>query len=135
MTRIVDFSDGFTSNSPPSSQIVLEIFDLNNNTSGDLILFDESIATSAIIDYEIERSDSLGDFRQVGRFTCYYNGADWLIDFGMFSGDSLIQASVTSVEHVVLAISTAGQLSYTTGNMTGAGYTGSIKMGITRFKA
>jgi hypothetical protein len=135
MTRVVDFSDGFVSASPPVSQTLVDVFDIDNDDSGNLTLFDETIATSAIVDYELERSDSFGDFRQVGRFICYYDGSDWQIGFGMYSGDNLINDPLASPQDVTISISVGGQLSYLSNEMTGTGYSGSIKLAITRFKA
>jgi hypothetical protein len=136
MTRVVDFSDGFVSTSAPDLvDIVSQKYEIENNQAAFVslgITFDEAEFKSAIIEYELERVDSIDEFRQVGTISAVYDGASWNLFFGTFSGDDMLtDNALPSNESVALAIN--GQdLEYKSGNM-GASYDGNIKLVITRF--
>lgn len=134
--RLVNFIDGFTSNSTPvvtgGSQ---ENFSIANNASlTTLLTIDGALYKSAFIDYELERFNTGSTFRQVGTMILSYDGSSWTLNLGNYQGSDLIQDSLSLPEHITLTVSTlsgVATVSYTSGNMT-AVYDGNIRMYITR---
>lgn len=122
MTRVVTFPDGFTSSSAPSiaggSQENYTV--LNNQTGAALTGFnlDSSLYKSAFATLEIERNGA-ASFRQIIQLQFIYDGADWLITTGNSSGDDLLNSSITSPEMISLSIDSLGDISYSTGNLSG----------------
>jgi hypothetical protein len=137
MTRLVSFADGFTSASSPTvTGSEQETYVLANNTASATnitgFLLSSSECKSAFGDFEIERVDSLNEYRMAGSFIAYYDGSAWAVDFGSFSGDNLLVDSITNTSHVILTITSAGQLQFQTGNMAGTGYVGKIRVSLTK---
>ena len=134
MVRIVTFADGFSSASVPSgASAQQENFTIaNNTTSGAILTLDKNTEKSAFFSFELRRSDSLGSFSQLGVMQAVYNSS-WSLSFGNFSGDDLVQDTITSPEHVKFSINaTTGAITYDSGNMTGTGYSGTFKAYISR---
>jgi hypothetical protein len=137
LSRVIQFADGFTSASAPvvsgGSQENYTL--LNNQTSVNItgLVFDQAIYKSAFISAEIERLGS-SQFRQTVDIQLYWDGTTWNLTSGNSSGSDILNTAITSTEHVVLAINTSGQVSYSTGNL--AGHTSSkIKLSIIRISA
>ena len=122
MTRVVTFPDGFTSSSAPSiiggSQENYTV--LNNQTSAALtgFILDSSLYKSAFVTLEIERNGAVS-FRQIIQGQFVYDGADWFLTTGNSSGDDLLNSSITSPEMISLSIDSLGDISYSTGNLSG----------------
>ena len=137
MTRIVQFSDGFTSASAPVvSGGAQENYDLLNNQTGTEItglIFDSSLYKSAFIDAEIERNGILS-YRQIIQIQLYFDGTNWNLTTGNSSGDDLLNPSITEPEMISLFINSVGQVSYDTGDLVG--HTSSkLKLSIVRIVA
>lgn len=139
MTRIVEFADGFSSASEPVVSGTSVEYEIDNNISTFTNIgfsFDESNETSAILEIEIERIDDSDTYRSSGSVTAYYDGSDWQLTFGLFSGDNIISDSDVSTDlKTAIQITTAGVMQYKTGNMTGGNHEGKIKVLTTRFSA
>lgn len=122
MARIVNFADGFTSSSAPSvTGVQQENYPLNNNqstTDVSGLIFASSSVKSFFANFELERLGSVL-YRQTGQLQASFNGS-WSLDFGNYSGDSIIDDTLSSTEKVVLTIdATTGQVKYSSGNLTG----------------
>lgn len=122
MTRLVTFPDGFASSSAPSiaggSQ---ENYTILNNQSGTALTgfnLDPALYKSAFATLEIERNGAVS-FRQIIQLQFVFDGADWLLTTGNSSGDDLLNSSITSSEMVSLSIDSAGDITYSTGNLSG----------------
>lgn len=122
MTRLVTFPDGFTSSSAPSiaggSQENYII--LNNQTGTALTGFnlDPLLYKSAFATLEIERNGAVS-FRQIIQLQFVFDGADWLLTTGNSSGDDLLNSSITNPEMISLSIDSAGDITYSSGNLSG----------------
>lgn len=140
MSRIVSFSDGFTSATAPDvAGGSAENYPLLNNQSSFVNItgldFDETITTSAFIALEIERSDATPSlYRQSMTLIASYDGVNWLLEAGSFIGDEMLADSVASPQFIQLQMS-GGQVQYKSGNMTGGSYAGEFKFSITRISA
>lgn len=137
MTRIVQFSDGFTSaSSPVVSGGAQENYDLLNNQTGTEItglIFDSSIYKSAFMDAEIERNGILS-YRQIIQIQLYFDGTNWNLTTGNSSGDDLLNPSITEPEMISLFINSVGQVFCDTGDLVG--HTSSkLKLSIVRIVA
>lgn len=133
--RIVSFVDGFTSASAPStSEAGQEEYSLTNNQASFANVTDLSLTglASASGFMEIERIGS-STYRQIIHLNFIYNGSDWSLAPGAYSGDNLLQeSSITSSEQIALTV-TGSQVQYKTGNLSG--HTSSkIKLWLTRFQ-
>lgn len=139
MTRVVEFADGFSSADEPVVSGTSVDYEIDNNISTFTNLgfsFDESNETSAIIEIEIERIDDSDTYRANGSMTAYYDGSDWGLTFGLFSGNNMLSDSdVSSDLKTAIQITNVGVMQYKTGNMTGGNYEGKVKVSITRFSA
>jgi hypothetical protein len=140
MTRLINFSDGFTSASAPVvSAGTQEDFNINNNQVAPyaLLAIDAAEYKSAFIDFEISRYNGSFEFRQSGSAIMSYDGTDWILNIGNYQGDDIIQDAITSLEHVVLSVATlagVGTLSHTSGNMATVHF-GKMRTIITRISA
>lgn len=134
MTRIVSFNDSFTSASAPSvaggsqENYVL----LNNQTSVDItdLIFDSLLYKSAFIDAEIIRTGS-SIFTQAISIQLYYDGTTWSLTTGNSSGDDILNPTITSDEMISLFIDSSGQISYSSGDLSGHVST-TLKLSIVR---
>lgn len=133
--RVLSFPDGFTSATPPilAGGSVQDDYVIINNSSAPVSLFqiDSSQYKSAFFDYEIEREDSNGVFRQAGSFVMLFDGINWGIEYGNYQGSDIINDSIINPQSVVFSISSTlgvGELLYTSGNMVGTSYTGKLKL-------
>lgn len=122
MSRIITFSDGFTSGTAPSvaggSQ---ENYTILNNQTGAVLtgfILDSSLYKSAFATLEIERNGA-ASFGQIIQLQFIYDGADWILTTGNSTGDDLLNPSITSSEMVSLSIDSAGDITYSTGNLSG----------------
>lgn len=122
MTRVVTFPDSFTSSSAPSiaggSQ---ENYPILNNQAGTALtgfILDSSLYKSAFATLEIERNGA-ASFRQIIQLQFVYDGTDWILTTGNSTGDDLLNPSITSPEMVSLSIDNAGDITYSTGNLSG----------------
>lgn len=137
--RVVSFADGFTSATAPAFQgVVQENYDiLNNQSSPDsLITFDSTLYSSLFIDFELTRGDLSNYYSQFGKLTIFNDGTNWLLSIGMYNNSDIIQDTIANPEHITLSVSNSGSvgsLDYTSGNM-GSGYSGQIKIMVTRIK-
>jgi len=140
MTRIVSFSDGFTSASAPDlAGSSPENYPLLNNQSSFVNItgldFDESLVTTAFIQLEIERSDATPAlYRQSVSLIASYDGSAWLLEAGSYIGDPMLADLISGVSDVQLQMS-GGQVQYKSGNMLGGSYSGTFKFSITRISA
>lgn len=122
MSRVVTFSDGFTSASAPSivgaSQ---ENYTLLNNQATTAItglVFDSTTTKSVFIDYTIDRVGTV-ERRQSGSMIAVFNGT-WSITFGSYQGDTIIADTLVNTYSATLSIhATTGQISYSSGNQAG----------------
>ena len=136
MARIVTFADGFTSSSAPSvSGAQQEIYPLLNNQSTTPVaglIFASSGVKSFFASFELERLGTIS-YRQAGQMQASFNGT-WTLTFGNYSGDSIIDDTLSATKSIVLTIdATTGQLSYSSGNL--AGHTASnLRIVITRIE-
>lgn len=137
MTRIISFSDGFTSSSTPVvTGGAQENYTILNNQSSPLSLFtiDSADFKSAFISFELEREDVSNEYRQVGNIALSYDGTNWLYTLGNYQGSDIIVTTLSLAKDVKLEISTSvgvGDFKYSSGNM-GASYSGNLRISITR---
>lgn len=134
MAAVIDFSDGFTSASAPTGASGnAESYTIANNiTGGAVFTMNSTVNKSAFIDYELRRSTSLGVFIQSGSMILSYDGS-WSVSYGNYMGDEMIVDTVSNTEHVKLSLNSGtGALTYDSGNMSGTGYTGTLKLNIVR---
>lgn len=134
MTRILSFSDSFTSaTAPTGSGLVQEDYVIANNiTGGALFTLNQATNKTAFIDYELIRTTSLGTFVQAGSLIMSYD-TSWVLTEGNYQGDEMIVAAISSTEHVKLILnSSTGVLTYDSGNMLGTSYVGTFKLNIVR---
>jgi len=135
--RIISFSDGFTSSSPPDvTGSAQEDFLILNNQAAALSFYtiDALNYKSAFISFELSRSETGQEYRQAATMILSYDGTNWLLNVGNYQGSELISDSLTNPRNITLSVTTAagiGSIKYTSGNM-GAGYTGTLKASITR---
>lgn len=134
MARVISFADGFTSaTAPTGAGSVIESYTIaNNTTGGSIVTLDNTSTKSVFADYELRRSTSLGVFIQSGSLIFSYDGA-WALSFGNYMGDEMFIDTIASTEHVKLMInSSTGAITFDSGNMSGTGYTGTLKLNIVR---
>jgi hypothetical protein len=134
MANIVSFADGFTSASSPTVVGgVQEDYTISNNTTGGAVATLSSSSTKAVFaDYELRRVTSLGTFQQTGGVIFSYD-TSWSLSFGNYMGDEMFVDTIASTEHVKLMInSSTGAITYDSGNMSGTGYVGTLKLNISR---
>jgi len=135
--RTVSFIDGFTSSSPPDVVgITQEFFEILNNKSSYFnfsgLVFNKDQYQTVKMFCEIERSSSIGSWRQAIDLVFIYNGS-WSLTTGLNSGNPLVDDSYVSGELVLFAIDGAsGQVSYKSGNLQGTSYNGNLKASIDR---
>jgi hypothetical protein len=134
-SRVIQFSDGFTSATAPSgTNGVIEPYTIANNASSTtLATYDNADFKTVISTYELIRSTSLGTFKQEGSMTFTYVSGAWSTNYGNYSGNEMIVDSLVNDEHITLSFS-GNDLQYTSGNMSGTGYTGTLKLSSTRFE-
>lgn len=124
--RVVNFSDGFTSTTPPTGigSAQEDYIILNNVTNGPLFTMNHAVNKTAFADFELIR----GAFHQSGSMIIAYDGA-WSITFGNFSGDDMINDPILSAEQISIHIdAVSGLISYDSGDLTA----GTLKLNITR---
>jgi hypothetical protein len=138
MTRLVTFTDGFTSATIPDlGGDSLEIFTLLNNQSVSVnitdLIFSSTEFKTVFMEYEVERVGTL-TYRQSGSLIASFNGA-WSYSLGNYQGDSIIEESLLNTYSITLSVdASSGQFSYTSGNQ--AGHTSSkLKLKIVRISA
>ena len=98
---------------------------IDNDASGENVVglsFSGTSYRSAKVQYQVYRSDDSNTYAEAGQFFVVYNtvSSSWEIGGGVAAGNA----------DITFAITAAGQVTYTTGNMTGGSYAGYI-----RFKA
>lgn len=131
--RTLDFDDGFTTASAPSaisSELSMTI--ANNQSSAANITdasFDVTLYSGFIIEYDIRRDTSTSHIGGTGRIEGHVYNGSWVLTDATENEDTSAGSGVT------FSISTAGQLKYTSTNMSGTGYTGSMKYTARRFSA
>jgi hypothetical protein len=132
-SRTVAFADGFTSSTAPTGASGQEDYTIaNNTTGGTLFTLVQATNKSAFADYELRRTSSGGTFLQTGSIMMGHDGA-WTLTQGNYSGDEMLVDTISSTEHVVLSInSSTGAITYSSGNLSGTGYIGTLKLNITR---
>lgn len=137
MTMVVDFADGFTSNTSPNLiGLGNETYPILNNQSVpvviDGLIFGGYSSVSGFV--EIERSNGSDSFRQIIDFKIRKDDVSetYGIEFGSYSGDDLQQSSVTLPGQVNLTIDDDGQMFYTSGNMDSFEYDGKLKFNLNR---
>jgi hypothetical protein len=141
MTMVVDFADGFTSNSSPNLLgLGNEIYLIDNNHSGAVQNFtglNFNGYTSVFASYEIERFNTIESYRQTGTIIFRYDTVNslWVMEFGTFIGDDLLKDSVALPQEVVITITSTGQVQYMSGNMNSFGYSGKFKLNLNRINA
>jgi len=133
MTRVLSFSDGFTSASAPAGTAIQESYTIaNNTTTGAILTLAQATNKSMFADYELRRVDSGGTFIQSGSFMMNYDGA-WTMTYGNYQGDEMLVSTIANTEHVKLTLnSSTGILTYDSGNMVGTGYVGTLKLSAIR---
>lgn len=101
-------------------------FTIANNTSSaaDIVglVFNPSTVRSAVVDYSIYRSTSTTELAEKGKLELVYKnggtiGSKWTIGQVYFGDDAGVRFTMTD----------AGQIQYTSTNMTGTDYSGEIK--------
>jgi hypothetical protein len=122
MSRVITFSDGFTSSSAPSvSAGTVEAYPLLNNvtlTEIPGLIFESENVKSVFIDYEIERIGS-STYRQAGVFQAVFNDT-WSLSFANYQGDSILDTDLETDYSMYLAIEpTDGQILYVTSDQDG----------------
>jgi hypothetical protein len=137
LTRIISFSDGFTSSTAPilaGGSLFEEYTILNATLGGTLFTIDSSLYKTAFVDYELIREDSGNTYIQQGSFILAYDSTTWAIVPGNFTGVDMLRdttESITNPYEIILDISSLGVLTYDSGNM-GVSYVGTLKLNITR---
>lgn len=137
MTRVINFSDGFTSSTMPTlagGSLFEEYAILNATLGGALFTIDSSLYKTAFVDYELIREDSGDTYIQQGSFILAYDSAVWAIVPGNFTGVDMLRDTTESIANpyeIILDISSLGVLTYDSGNM-GVSYVGTLKLNITR---
>lgn len=132
--RIVAFNDSFTSATAPdvAGQSQENYTIANNAALATIFTLTSTINKTAFADYELIRKDSIGTFAQTGSIIFSYD-TQWTMSFGNFHGDEMIVDSIVNSSDVTLSInSSTGVVSYTSGNMVGTSYSGSLKLSIVR---
>jgi hypothetical protein len=138
VTRILQFSDGFTSSTAPtisggSSEELVNIAD--NTLSGSVSSFDSTLYTSAFINYDLFRTDGASDYTQKGTFIVSFDGTSWSFQLGNYVGDSMIVETVPSTFEISLSINVStGEMTYRSGSLGGT-YSGKLTLSITRITA
>lgn len=122
MSKIITFSDGFSSASAPVVDGTdQESYLLDNNqpvTSIAGLIFDSLTYKSVFFDYEIER---IGDitYRQSGQLIAIYNGS-WSLSASNYTGEAILSDSLEFDYNIVLSIdSSSGQIKYQSGDQSG----------------
>lgn len=118
--RVVNFADGYTLEKPPmTSGAVQEEFELLNNQvlwkEIEGYSFNSEEVTSADISLEVYRAFSGNTYRQVIKMDALFDGSEWRLVLGQFSGTDMIQEEISSNEHICLRITPEGQLEYRSG--------------------
>jgi hypothetical protein len=141
MTMLVDFFDGFTSNSEPEissgGSVYSQINDYNVTPSE---LFNVNIAAyrSVFVMYELERSNNLSKKIQSGVFQAHYDGSGFVLTYGNYSGNDMFITSTPSNEQVQIVITSVGggvfSFRYISGSMGGTNYNGSLKMLVNKLR-
>lgn len=145
-SRILNFADGFTSATAPTSgggATQEEYAILNNTLGGTLFTTDKTMIRSVFINYELMRKNNDGTFVQTGQMTLQYDGTAWNFSLGNFKTNyqggeySMLRSdAIESVEEVQLLIDpVSGALTYNSGNMNSLSYDGTFILDITRIVA
>lgn len=135
MTRILQFSDGFTSSTAPtipggSSAELINIAD--NTLSGGVTTFDKTLCTSGFVDYDLSRTDGTTIYTQKGSIIFAYDGTNWSFQLGSYVGSSMIVETVPATFEIALYINAStGEVTYRSGSMGGT-YSGKMTFSITR---
>lgn len=124
MVRIVDLADGFSSaTAPDTGGVVPQItFIVANNTTADVtsFSFNNSDTIQALVIYHVSRdTDSISRLDQSGACNVWYDGASWQLSEAHIDGEDA---------GFELGISAGGQVTYTTSNLVGANYIGTLSI-------
>lgn len=137
MTRIISFSDGFTSSTAPiiaGSSTQENFIIANSATATSLMTIDSVTYKSAFFDYTLKRADVSDSFIQNGKGIMGFDGSSWSITFGNFQNDDLVVDTAPVAEQVYFYMTTSlgiGSLVYDSGTMSGT-YSGSLSLSIIR---
>lgn len=121
MVMIVNFADGFTSATQPDtlsfnqqSYTVTDNQASFSNFTG--FTLDSSETKTVFANFELIR----GSYKQNGSITFSYVSGAWVINYGEYSGDTLLQDTLVAGQSVVLDVS-GSQVRYKSGSIGSAG--------------
>lgn len=140
MSRVLDFADGFTSLTAPTLPGIpfFQSFTVVNTASAEVFLnLDPLVTKTVFCDFELIREDNNTYYKQEGSFIMAYDGGDWNISFGNFTGVDMVRdpsESIAEDYEIKLSMNSGGDLLYDSGTM-GALYSGTFKLNITRVLA
>ena len=98
---------------------------INNNegtpTNITALVFDGASYSGVDIDYEIYREDANPEYRlEKGTLSLYYKNSTWFLDYGSTAGED------SGVSLTIATVAGVGTVKYTSDNMAGGSYTGTI---------
>lgn len=134
MPRILDLTDGFDVSAPPSSSVVELVetsFSVANNVAAAAdvtgLSFSSAISTGAKVIAEARRKTDSSEVTSIVEIDVRYqeSTSDWGIDWAERGDDSGLDFSITA----------AGQVQYTSDDLTGANYSGTLKFKSITFTA
>jgi len=137
MSRVIDFADGFTSSTAPTLPGIpfFQSFSVINTASAEVFLnLDYLLTKTVFCDYELIRTDNTSSYKQEGSFIMAYDGTNWILTLGNFTGVDMVRdntESITEDYEIKLSMNNSGDLLYDSGTM-GALYSGTFKLNITR---
>jgi hypothetical protein len=144
MTRVVTFTDGFTSGSAPSlTGGEVNLHTLSNNTADTSLgtFVTETEYTTVFIEYEIQRSVTGTLYRQAGTMIARFDGTTYSLTAGNYVGDDmLITSGAPTGNQVELYLAESGTsgiwlLFYSTGDLAGTSHACTVKLSTTKIRA
>lgn len=88
--------------------------------------------TSAKVTYEIKRSSSDDNRMEVGELNLYYRNSIWEMNYGPIFGDNSLGGSN---QIIISQAGSVAHLRFTSDNITGSGYVGTMKLKASYFTA
>ena len=135
MTRIISFSDGFTSSTAPSipGGSSAELINIADDTlAGGVTTFDSTLYTSGFVDYDLIRTDGTNTYTQKGSIIFSWDGTSWTFQLGSYVGTSMIVETVPTGYEIALYVNAStGEVTYRSGLMGGT-YSGKMTFSVTR---
>jgi hypothetical protein len=101
--------------------------EIKNNTTEDILLFSSAVVEAVIIDFAIMRKTTTN-----GKFSCGQIG----LVYSTLANAWRIEKITEAIEYsgVTFAVTSLGQISYTSSDISGVSYTGKMKYNIKKFE-